>query len=57
MKEKLITIKQRTELIGIGEAAKRIGVSRTHLSLVVRGLRESKRTLKALEKANVKIEL
>lgn len=56
MAEKQIIVRKRTMWKGVGEAARRIGVTGPHLSMVLDGKRKSKRTMDALRRHNVKVE-
>lgn len=50
-------IRKRVVLDGIGEASRRLGVSRAHLSYVVRGERESNRTWQRMRERNIRVEI
>ena len=52
-----IVIRKRVVLDGIGEASRRLGVSRAHLSYVVRGERESNRTWQRMRERNIRVEI
>lgn len=56
-KPKEIVIRRRTTLIGLKAAAERLGVTRSHVSMVVRGIRKSRRTLEAMARNNIRVEV
>lgn len=56
-KPKEIVIRSRTTLIGLKEAAARLGCTRSHVSMVVRGIRKSHRTVEAMKRKNIRVEV
>ncbi len=56
-RQKEIVIRSRTTLIGLSEAAARLGCTRPHLSMVVRGIRKSRRTVEAMKRKNIRVEV
>ena len=56
-KQKEIVIRREERLTGVVEAAKRLGCSRAHVSMVVRGLRQSRRMTEAMKRANIRVEM
>ncbi len=56
-KLKEIVIRQRTTLIGLKAAAERLGCTRSHVSMVVRGVRKSHRTVEAMKRNNIRVEV
>ena len=55
-KQKEIVIRSVERLVGITAAAKRLGCSRPHLSMVVRGLRQSRRTAELMRRNHIRVE-
>lgn len=56
-KQNGIAIRRVERLEGLAEAAQRLGCSRAHLSRVVRGLRQSRRLVEAMKRANIRMEV
>ena len=54
-KPKEIVIRRKEHLVGLSEAAKRLGCSYSHLSLVIRGRRESRSLTEAMAKNNIRV--
>lgn len=56
-KLKEIVIRRRTTLIGLKEAAERLGCTRSNVSMVVRGVRKSRRLLEEMKRKNIRVEV
>lgn len=55
-KLKEIVIRRKEYLVGVREAAARLGCSRANVSMVVRGVRKSNRLRERMKKLNIRVE-
>ena len=55
-KLKEIVIRRTERLVGVTEAARRLGCTQAHLSMVVRGVRKSHELRARMEKMNIRVE-
>ena len=55
-KLKEIVIRRKEYLVGVREAAARLGCTGANVSMVVRGVRKSRRLLERMRKLNIRVE-
>ncbi len=55
-KMKEIVIRRTERLVGVTAAAKRLGCTQANVSMVVRGVRKSRRLLERMREMNIRVE-
>lgn len=55
-KMKEIVIRRTERLVGVTAAARRLGCTQANVSMVVRGVRKSRRLLERMREMNIRVE-